>query len=129
MSTAISPALGPGGGGDPRPSVGQARLIRRAHKVGVDVSGVGQELCVSIEGVDCGHRLDVLGWALLTGLGGVGQYSLSVSLQQLLLLLLFVTLDFSYQRVPLAFGHAAKLHRWTQQKGSMVTCLLNSDVM
>lgn len=76
----------------------------------MNIGGVGQQLGLPCEGI--GHGLKELWGAVLTGLGGEGQDRLGAFLKLLLLLLLLsVPLHFSDQRVPLTFGHPAKLHR------------------
>lgn len=113
MSAVVPPPLGSRCGRGTGVSVDHTRhlrLVLGAHQVRVNISGVGQQLGVPVEGV--GHGLKELWGAVLSGLGGVGQDRLGILLMLLLLLLLLsVPLHFSDQRVPLTFGHPSELHR------------------
>lgn len=81
----------------------------------MNVSGVGHQLSLSAVGVGYGHGLKQLWGPVLTGFGSIGQRHLGVSLKLLLLLLLLaVPLHLRDERVPLAFGHPPKLHRWEE---------------
>lgn len=113
MPAVVPPPLGPQCGRDAGASVDHTRhlrLVRGAHQVRVNIGGVGEQLGLPAEGV--GRGLKELWRAVLTGLAGVGQDGLGVSLKLLLLLLLLpMPLHLSDERVPLTFGHPAKLHR------------------